>query len=210
MQREIDIETWKRKKIFDFYKEFEDPFFNLTANIEVGPIRAFCKDKQYSFFLACLYLSTKAANEIEEFRLRLIDNKVICYDEIHPKSTILRANETFGFAHFEMAGDFATFHEIGKKHITDFKESEVFNLHPERLNCIYYTTVPWVSFTAIKHARSGAAFVGVPRIAFGKYFTQENKLLMPVSLEACHCLMDGFHAGQYFERLQAMFLQSEI
>ena len=34
--KEFDIENWNRKPIFDFFKNYEDPFFNITVNLEVS------------------------------------------------------------------------------------------------------------------------------------------------------------------------------
>ena len=33
--QEFDVENWNRKNQFNFFKEYEDPFFNLTANVDV-------------------------------------------------------------------------------------------------------------------------------------------------------------------------------
>ncbi len=42
----------------------------------------------------------------------------------------------------------------------------------------------------------------IPRIAWGKYFKDGEKTLLPFSIQANHALMDGVHAGRYVERLQ--------
>ncbi|MCB0574850.1 MAG: hypothetical protein KDC61_09825 [Saprospiraceae bacterium] len=42
----------------------------------------------------------------------------------------------------------------------------------------------------------------MPKIVFGKYFASGDRLLMPVSVEVHHALMDGLHAGRFFGRFQ--------
>lgn len=42
----------------------------------------------------------------------------------------------------------------------------------------------------------------IPRISFGKYFIQDDKVLLPHSIQVNHMLLDGVHIGNYMERLQ--------
>jgi chloramphenicol O-acetyltransferase len=45
----------------------------------------------------------------------------------------------------------------------------------------------------------------VPRIVFGKYFDDLNaRKMMPISVDANYAIMDGFHVGKFFDRLQEM------
>ena len=38
-----------------------------------------------------------------------------------------------------------------------------------------------------------------PRITFGKYFTQGDRVLLPVDLTVNHALADGIHIAKFFE-----------
>jgi len=42
------------------------------------------------------------------------------------------------------------------------------------------------------------------KITFGKTYRNANKLLMPVSVNAHHGLVDGKHIGTYFEIFQEL------
>ena len=67
---ELDIERWPRRATYEFFKDYEDPFFNFTANVDVSAAYAFCKQNGLSFSLTALYYSLVAANQIREFRIR--------------------------------------------------------------------------------------------------------------------------------------------
>ncbi len=41
-----------------------------------------------------------------------------------------------------------------------------------------------------------------PKVTWGKYFKQDDRVLMPFSVQVHHGLMDGLHVGRYFEMLQ--------
>jgi|GEM_PF-2208719 len=43
----------------------------------------------------------------------------------------------------------------------------------------------------------------IPRLAWGKYFIDGDKILLPFSVQAHHSFVDGIHMGQYIDYLQA-------
>ncbi|MEA3288025.1 MAG: CatA-like O-acetyltransferase [Candidatus Marinimicrobia bacterium] len=42
----------------------------------------------------------------------------------------------------------------------------------------------------------------VPKIVFGKHEKRDGRVLMPISVEVHHSLLDGFHVGLYFKGFQ--------
>ena len=89
MYREIDFENWERRTTFEFFKDYKDPFFNIAANLDVTRLYDFCKQQALPFSIACLYFSIAAANEIREFRLRMIGESVVEFDLVEATQTIL-------------------------------------------------------------------------------------------------------------------------
>lgn len=71
-----------------------------------------------------------------------------------------------------------------------------------RFDLIYITCIPWVSFTNLSHTISFNKDDSVPRLAWGKYFDENGKILMPFSVQAHHSFVDGIHMGKYFDALQ--------
>ena len=95
MYRYIDLNSWNRKSQFDFFKDYDIPFFNITANVDATNLQQFCKQKGLPFFLSSLFYSIKAVNAVEAFRYRIKGESVVCYDKIHAGSTILFDDNTF-------------------------------------------------------------------------------------------------------------------
>jgi len=62
MEKELDIEKWKRKEHFHFFRKFEEPFFGVTVKIDCTKAYDYAKQSGKSFFLYYLYQSLKAAN----------------------------------------------------------------------------------------------------------------------------------------------------
>lgn len=202
MHRELDIQTWNRRHLYDYFKDYADPYFNITANLDVTHLYGFCKTNGLSFSLACLFYSLQTANEIREFRLRILNNKVIEFDTIHATQTILLDDESFSFCYFEMTDSLAKFDETGKESIEKYKNEISLDTAPGRLDLIYYSVIPWVSFTSFKHASRLKESDSVPRIVFGGMFEENGRRKMPLSVEVHHALADGLHVGRFFNLMQ--------
>ena len=202
MYSELDIEKWPRRAAYEFFKDYEDPFFNFTANVDVSSAYAFCKQNSLAFSLTALYYSLVAANEIREFRIRLVDGRLVEFDQIHATQTILNEDETFSFAYFEMKDDVFEFYRSGKLALEKYKALKTFDVETGRFDLIYYSVIPWVSFTSFKHSSRLDKNQTIPRIVFGKLFDDGNRKLIPLSVEANHRIMDGFHVGKFFNRFE--------
>ena len=186
----------------------EEPFFGLTATINCTKAYETCKKSGVSFFLFYLHKALIAANRIDSFKLKIVDDEVWVFDKINATPTISRIDGTFGFSYIEFSEDFKEFSEkaieiieIIKKHNGLFPppELEVFE------HVIQFSAIPWVDFTSLSHARSFAYKDSSPKISFGKLTDKNGEKLMPVSVHVHHSLMDGFHVGQFFE-----FFQEEL
>lgn len=202
MYREIDIEAWERKATFEFFREYRDPFFNMAANLDVSRLYSLCKSARAPFSIAILFYSIQTANEIREFRLRMIDEKVVEFETVEATQTILNDDNTFSFAYFPMQPTLREFLTAGIESRQKYRELKSFDVEAGRLDLVYYSVIPWVSFTSFKHANSGDNRQTVPRMVFGKMFDQNGARKIPFSVEAHHAMMDGFHVGKYFQLFQ--------
>jgi chloramphenicol O-acetyltransferase type A len=204
--RYLDLENWNRKEHFDFYRQFEEPFFGVTVNVDITIAKASAKELNTSFFLYYLHQSIKAINEIEAFRYRITaSNQVVIHDKIDAGSTVGRSDGTFGFGYFPFSKDYKAFEKMGKEGIQYVQDSKGIMLSkpPSGLDdIIHYSVLKWIKFTSFSHARAFGFKDSIPKIMFGKAFQEGDKLLMPMSVHVHHALMDGFHIGQYIDRFQ--------
>lgn len=204
MKQILDIDTWSRKDHFHFFKSFEEPFFGIAAEVDVTQAYQLAKKEGFSFFLWYLHGSLKAANLIESFRYRIEDESVMVYDKINASPTINRPDGTFGFSYMEYFDDFKTFQQHAKQEIERVQKGSGLELMASNANIIHYSSLPWIRFTSISHARSFAFKDCIPKISFGKIVEEQNKKKMPVSIHLHHALADGYHAGQFLEQFQTL------
>jgi chloramphenicol O-acetyltransferase type A len=202
MFTEVDLESWPRRTTYEFFKDYEDPFFNLTAPVDVTHLYHFCKQNDLAFSLTALYCTQRAANEIRECRIRFHEGRLVEFDKIHATQTISNDDETFSFCYFEMHDDAVEFNRAGRNALEKYKALKSFDVEADRLDLIYYSVIPWVSFTSFKHAGRLDKAQTVPRIVFGKIYDEGTTKKMPLSVEANHTIMDGIHVGKLFNRFQ--------
>ncbi len=202
--RSIDIEKWERKEQFEFFRDYDNPFFGLTANIEVGTLLAYTRSLGYSFFAAYLYISQLQVNKIKEFRYRIVEDGVVDFKKISAGSTILKENDIFTFCYFDFVPSFLEFQSHVRKQIGLCSSAQShLDDHDHDLAMVHYSVIPWVHFTGLTHPRKQGTNDSVPKIVFGKYTESDGSIFMPVSVEVHHSLMDGFHVGQYFDGFQS-------
>lgn len=207
MKTLLDIESWNRKDQFRFFNQFEEPFFGVTVQVDCTEAYAKAKASGYSFFLYYLHLSLKAANQIEPFRYRISDGKVYLHDTVNASPTINRPDGTFGFSYMDYHPDFENFAEAAKITIEEVRNSTGLIPAVSGENVIHYSSVPWINFTGLSHARSFSFKDSCPKISFGKMTEVNGRKQMPVSIHVHHALMDGFHVGQYIDLYQQLLLE---
>ncbi len=201
----IDIETWERKDAYNHYISFQNPSFNLTAPLEIGPLYDFCKQNNQNLYFSYLHLATKVVNEIDEFHYRIDDNGVAWFERIDCAPTVLNENKKLLFSHLDFYSNQKLFIQNSQKVTRHVLENQKMDAG-YKLHVIYTTALPWVAFTSVRHPVPKHGGHGIPLIAFGKIYEQNEKRMIPVSLDVHHALMDGYHAGLFFEKLQEYFL----
>lgn len=209
MKTLLDLENWARKEHFLFFKEFEEPFFGLTVEIDCTKAYATAKELGTSFFVYYLHKTMVAVNTIECFRYRINDDAVYIYDTIDVSATILREDTTFGFSLIEYAPDFKIFAANAFQEIERIQNtSGLLTREFPNDNLIHFSAVPWINFTSVSHARSYTFPDSCPKISFGKMMLDnDGKRTMSMSIHAHHGLMDGYQVGQFVDCLQELMNQ---
>lgn len=207
----LDLETWPRRAVFEFYRNFDKPFFNICTRLDVtNLLDELRRHPGVSSWLTYHYFALKAANQIEQFRYRLRDGKVLIHDVINGGTTLMLPNETFTLVYFDYAETFADFIGPAQRAVAETKQTGVFQPRHEDDARIHCTTLPWISFTSFSHARNWRREDSVPKISFGKFTRENERTLMPFSVEVHHALVDGLHVGRYVARIEEMLAQPEL
>lgn len=202
----LDIKNWNRKEHFDFFSTFDEPYFGIVSEVDCTIAYKCAKDNKFSFFAYYLHKSIIAANQIEEFKYRLINKDVVIYDQIHAASTIGRNDGTFAFSFVPFSSDFKQFNESLTKEIDEVQNSTGLRLNENglRKDVVHFSSIPWHQFSGLTQPRNYNNLDSEPKIVFGKSFKKGNKLRMPISINVHHGLMDGLHVAKYLKLLQKL------
>ena len=205
----LDIDNWARKEHFQFFKQFEEPFFGATVQIDCSTAYAKAKILNTSFFSYYLYKTLLAVNAIEAFKYRIVNDTVVVHDHINASATISRADGTFGFSLIEFDPDYTVFKTNTSAEIERIQTTTgLFTRTFMDDNVIHFSAIPWLDFTALSHARSYSLPDSCPKISFGKMTVDTfGKKTMPMSVHVHHGLMDGYHLSLFVTELQRLLNQ---
>lgn len=200
----IDLENWKRRAHFQFFRGFSEPFFGVTARVNVSKMWKRAKQGGHSFFLLYLHKSLIAANQTEAFRYRIEGNDVFCYEVIHASPTINRPDGTFGFAYMDFHPDFEVFAPQAIEEIQRVRTSSGLEVVTGHANVLPVSTLASLNFTGLSHARHFGVQDSIPKITFGQLTGAENLKEMPVSIHGHHGLMDAHDIGLFVATFQQL------
>lgn len=195
----VNISSWKRREHYNFFRQFEQPFFGVTKVVNCTAAYRYCKAYGTSFLMYYLHKSLVAANKIPEFRYRIERDEVVEYLEISGSITVLRNDETFGFTYFDVHHDFQTFAAETQRVITMEKVARSLKLKPELNSLIHFSILPGLYFSSMQHAQMLASIDSVPKVVFGKLEFEGERVLLPVSVHVNHALCDGLHVSRFYE-----------
>lgn len=199
----IDLDSWPRRAIHDYFLGFDDPWFSLCAEVEAGPTWDWCKASGAAFSLACWWAVLRATDDVPAFRQRLRDGGVWEHERLRMGVTALKPDQAFTYAYFDDAPDFARFVVSAKAELEARFASSGLDPEVGRDDLLHGTVVPWVRFTGLKHARASSSDGSVPKIALGRASAVEGGRRLPVSVEGHHSLIDGVHVGAFLRALEA-------
>ena len=206
----IELDSWNRKRHFEMFKDMDFPHYNLSAEVEVSNALAFCKSHKLSSFVFMLYLITRTANQIENFRYRIREGAVCLHDKVNPSFTVLDEEDLYYHCSVEFLKDLSKFNEHCTKQISISKANKTLLDTVGRDDLLYMSCLPWIKYTSASHAMHLSPVDSVPRFYWGKYEKQMEQVSMPFSCQVHHALVDGVHVGKFFQLFQQYLLNPEI
>ncbi len=207
--RKIDISTWKRRKYYDFYKDYSFPHFSITIDLDITDFITHIKEKGRSFFPSFLYLVMKALNDIDELKTRIRDDEIWLHDCITPSYTVLNDEQLYVFCTTAWNDDYDAFTAAVRRDIKLAKQSDRLEDIPGKDDLCFVSSLPWESYTQMSHPIDTKHPDSFPRITFGKYTTKNGLVTIPLTVFAHHGLCDGYNIHRYFERIR-FYMQAMI
>lgn len=206
----IQLEEWDRAHTFKFYQDFQNPFYNLIADVDITDAIHYARRNQIPVFLAYYHAAITAVNDIPQLKVRMVNGELRKYEEIHMGSTFLNKDESFSFCAYAFHREIDVFVHEALKVIDMMRNSKVPIEHDPRQNLVYSTTVPWVRFTSLQHPYKHNPEDLIPRLSFGKFYQDGDRIKIPFSAHIHHGIADGIHVGRLFEKFEKNCLKYSL
>ena len=201
------VEDYHRRGHFDYYRGYENPFYSMTFELDVTRLKAFADDHGYRTYLNLCYFFTRAAQQIEDFRYRWKDDKIVLYESIHPGLTVPAAGGSFTYAHFSFDPDVHRFNREADR-VWPSSDQPGTLAAADRDDFIFFTSIPGAVFTGFTHAWNSRTD-GAPRVAFGRLRERDGRRMVPVGVQVNHCFIDGRALGELAAGAQSAYDQPE-
>ncbi|MGN1344941.1 MAG: CatA-like O-acetyltransferase [Traorella sp.] len=200
--KEIDLEHYPRREHFEYFSSLQYPYVGITNNVDVSELVHFCKEHQYSFYLVFMHAVALAADEIDELRQRIHNQKIIEYSECPTSHIELLDNGTYCYCtlyhHMEL-DEYVSYAENARKQCR-LKGSIEEDSNSESM--YFISTLPWLHYSSLIQPVAGGEESN-PRITWGKYQKDYyGREQLPVTILVHHALVDGIHIAHFYENLE--------
>lgn len=191
----IDKATWNRREIFELFSQIDYPFYSVTISIDVTNVKNVSKSKGISFYFLMIWICTKAINSVSEFRMRIRGEELVLLRQTNPSFTYMPKNsENFQIITMPWEEDYNSFCMKAKK---QSDEQKCFiDAGKETDEFIYFSCTPWFDFTSLTNEHNFHKDDTIPRLTWGKYYEENGRLWVHMSIEVNHRTIDGFHIGK--------------
>ncbi len=209
MKTKIDINNWKRKLAYETFSSYSDPYTGIVTKIDITNLINFCKQNKISFYGCMTYFVLKSLNDIDAFKYgfgKEDGNELVYkYDTLAATATVINSDNELNFTRYvEYDEDISNFLIEFSKATEDASNNVPYYkiLGLENMNKINITCIPWITFSNFKDAIDFNEKNSKPKICWGKYYLDDDRYLIDISLLVNHAFQDGYHMGLFFNNLQ--------
>ena len=202
MIQRLDLSAWDRAPIYQNYLSVEFPYINIGARVDVTGLLAHCRREGLSFYFALVYTACRVADSIENFHYRFDDEGPFRVERNSPILTHLRpSEELFVMLEGPLTDDLRTFCLAVREMADDPAKCRTLDVEFRKdiINC---SCLPWLDYTHFVRTIRRVGHDTNPKFSWGKYTTENGKTTLTFSIQVHHGLMDGYHVGLFYQRLQ--------
>ena len=202
----INLETWDRKEYFNHYFN-QQTTFSVTKEFDITLLKSMIKNKGYKLYPALIYIIVNIINQNKVFRTGINSEGNLGYwDKLNPLYTVFnKETEKFSNIWTESNVSFNSFYNSYKSDLLEYKDkNEMFPKKPIPENTVPISMIPWIDFSSFNLNIGNNSRFLLPIITMGKFYSKNNKIYLPVSLQVHHAVCDGYHASLFMSELQNM------
>ncbi len=218
----IDLNSYPRRAHLEYFMGMEHPQLNITADVDVTELKAFCERNGCSFFLSFLHAVALAADSIPQFRQRI---HRLTAEELKARPSLPKEGPLSGFelreyaesptSHTEPTGEelycYCCLHHhmpweeyIAEAAVRQRMARARGSLEEDpEIEAFYFPTcLPWIHYRDVVHPMTDR-FDSNPRFSWGRFEPDyRGRLMMPLTVAVHHGLVDGLHIGKFYRAVE--------
>lgn len=199
--RYLDMEEYRRRAHFEYFSGLAYPYVGVTVQVDLTELLCKIKNEKLPFFFTICYCVSRAANRTQEFRQRIRDGKIIEFDRCRTSHTVALEDGMFCYCTLTDEMPFTEYLPYAAREQEEAKrEGSIEETEEDIYDKFFVSTVPWISYTSLIQPTPVPADSN-PRITWGKYYAQGERILLPVSVLCHHALVDGRHIADFYQSL---------
>ena len=203
----INLDTWERKENYIWFTTKNRCKINMTMNVEVTNLVKKIKEKKIRCYPTFTYIVSRVINEHDEFKMAYDEDENLgVWDVVHPRYPIFHdSDKRISILWTEYSEDFKIFYDRFIEDIKQFGEKRSMcakGLFPP--NCFDMSSLPWSSFNSFDCPPTQDTVWLPPFVMVGRFFEDNGKILLPVSMSVHHAVCDGYHVSKFFSEFQEL------
>ena len=196
----IDETKWKRAQHCQVFRNYIEPAYCVTFELDITNFLAKIREADLRFSFSLIFAVSKCANEIEEYRYRFLDGRIVLFDRINTAFTYMdKDSELFKVVTVEMQDTLEAYVTAAAQKA---ESQQAYFTGPLGNDVFQFSPIPWISYTHISHTNAGKKDIATPLFDWGKYFDRGGRTILPFSIQVHHSFVDGIHVGKLAESLQ--------
>jgi chloramphenicol O-acetyltransferase type A len=199
--RPIDLNTFARRKSYEFFIEFDNPTATGTVNLDLTLFMQYVKDNSLHFAASFGFLLSRAVNHIPEFRCRMQDGIPVEFEHVIPLFVVLRDDKCLEYAKGVFSDEFSSDYAANQSLIERVRHGFVQEVGKGNHGLFWFTNNPWNRFTALQFPFS-PEIADIPVFGVGKISNDLGRRVAPLAFRINHAFVDGYHVAQFFDVLE--------
>ncbi|MGG7096971.1 CatA-like O-acetyltransferase [Clostridium sardiniense] len=207
----IDMEKWERRKCFEHYFNNAKCTYSITVNIEITNLYKYIKNNNLKLYPVFTWIATKCLNNHKEFKMAINDDgKLGYYDEISPCYSVLNDKTKIMDELFTLySSNFKEFYSNMLYDMEMYKKDPTYSSDFQK-NFYLVSCIPWINYSSFNVNNETNIPMLFPMVTWGKYYNENEKVFMPVSLQVHHSVADGYHCSLFYDEVQDIVSNPEL
>ena len=207
--RRLDMSSYARRAHFDYFRAMPNPYVGTTCQVDVTRFMQKIKAEKQPFFLSFLWYAAKAANAVPELRRRIDGEGIVEFSSCCTSHTEAKPDGSYAYCSLDCSLPLQAFLPYARERQAQARALGTIDEDgAESLSLFFVSCVPWFSYTALTQPVPSPADSN-PRITWGKYETQGERVSLPLSILCNHALVDGMHIARFYEALRTFLEEIE-